>query len=85
MATRKTIVLTIQIFVSKVIMSLLFNMLSRLTKEQVSFHFMASITTRSDFGAQENKVCRCFHCFPNYLPGRDGTGCHDLSFLNAEF
>ena len=30
MATRKTIVLTIQIFVSKVIMSLLFNMLSRL-------------------------------------------------------
>ena len=30
MATRKTIVLTMQIFVSKVIMSLLFNMLSRL-------------------------------------------------------
>ena len=38
--TGKTIVLTIQIFVGKV-MSLLFNMLSRFVKEQVSFNFMA--------------------------------------------
>ena len=22
----------------------------------------------SDFGAQENKLCHCFHCFPIYLP-----------------
>ena len=36
----------------------------------------------SDFGAQENKVCHCFHCFPTYLPWSDGTGCHDLCFLN---
>ena len=21
-----------------------------------------------DFGAQENKVSHCFHCFPTYLP-----------------
>ena len=33
----------------------------------------------------QNKVCPCFHCFPIYLPRSDGTGCHDLSFLNAEF
>ena len=30
-------------------------------------------------------VCHCFHCFPIYLPWSDGTRCHDLSFLNAEF
>ena len=28
---------------------------------------------RSDFGAQEDKVCHCFHCFPIYLPWSDGT------------
>ena len=25
-------------------------------------------TICSDFGAQENKVCRCFYCFSIYLP-----------------
>ena len=30
-------------------------------------------------------VSHCFHCFPIYLPWSDRTGCHDLSFLNAEF
>ena len=25
------------------------------------------------------------HCFPIYLPRTDGSRCHDLSFLNAEF
>ena len=29
-------------------------------------------------------VCHYLHCFPNYLPWSDGTGCHDLSFLNVE-
>ena len=28
---------------------------------------MGAVTTCSDFGAQENKVCHCFHCFPIYL------------------
>ena len=46
---------------------------------------MAADTVCSDFGAQENKTCHCFHFFPIYLPWSDGTGCHDLSFLNAEF
>ena len=42
----------------------------------------------SDFGAKKkknNKVWHCFHCFPVYFPWSDGTGCHDLSFLNVEF
>ena len=55
------------------------------SKEKVSFNFMAAVTICSDFGAQENKVCHCFHCFPIYLPWSDVTGCHDLSFLNVEF
>ena len=25
---------------------------------------MAAVTFRSDFGAQENKICHCFHFFP---------------------
>ena len=32
----------------------------------------------------QNKVSHSFHCFPICLPRSDGTGCHDLSFLNAE-
>ena len=31
----------------------------------MSFNFMAAVTICSDFGAQENKVCHCFHCFPS--------------------
>ena len=89
MTTGKAIALTIWTFVGKV-MSLLFNMLSRLvitfpSKEQTCFNFMAAITICSDLGAQKNKVCHCFHCFPIYLPWSDGTRCHYLSFLNVEF
>ena len=67
--TGKTIALTRQIFVSKVI-SLLFKMLSRLlsSKKQASLNFMAAVTICSDFGAPQNKVSHCFHCFPIYLP-----------------
>ena len=65
----KTIALTRQTLVGKV-MSLLFNMLSRLIitflpRSKRSFNFMAAITICSDFGAQKNKVS---HCFPIYLP-----------------
>ena len=89
MTTGKTIALTIRTFVGKV-MSLFFNMLSRIahsfsSKEQTSFNFMAAVTICSDFGAQENKVSHSFHCFSIYLPWRDGTGCHDLGVLSAEF
>ena len=33
-------------------------------KEQASFNFMAAIIICNDFGAQGNKVCHYFHCFP---------------------
>ena len=85
--TGKTIALTLQTFVCKV-MSLLFNLLSKFaipSEEQTSFNFTAAVTICSDFGAQENKICHCFHFCPFYLPWSDGTGCLDLSFFNAEF
>ena len=41
---------------------------------------MAAVTICSDFGAQANKVCHYFHCFPIYLPWSDRTRCHDLIF-----
>ena len=73
MTIGKTRALTRQTFVGKVI-SLLLNMQSRQvghsfsSKEQASFNFMAAITICSDFGAQDNKVYHCFHCFPIYFP-----------------
>ena len=68
MTTGKTIALTRRTFVGK-IMSLLFNMLSRLVitflPRSKHVNFMAAITICSDFGAQKSKVS---HCFPIYLP-----------------
>ena len=62
--TGKTIALTRQTFVGKGI-SLLFNMLSRFViaflPRSKHLNFMATVTICSDFGAQENKVCHCFH------------------------
>ena len=67
MTTGKTIALTRQSFVGKV-MSLLFNMLSRLVitspKEQVSFNFMAAVTICSDFEALQNSLSP-FPLFPH--------------------
>ena len=64
----KTIAFTLWTFVGKVV-SLVFQ--SAIVQvchsfplvEQVSFNFMAAVTVHSDFGAQENKVYHCFHCF----------------------
>ena len=42
---------------------------------------MAAVTVCSDFGAPQNKVCHCVHCFPIYSPWSDGTRYHDLSFV----
>ena len=68
--TGKTIALTRWTFVGKV-MSLLFNMLSRLViaflPRSKRLNFMAAVSICSDLGAQENKVSH-FHCFPIYLP-----------------
>ena len=46
---------------------------------------MGAATICSDFGAQENKVCYCFHCFPIYLPSSDGNGRHELLFFLLSF
>ena len=46
---------------------------------------MAAVTIQSDFWAQENKVCHCFHCLPIYLTWSDGTRCHDLIFWMLSF
>ena len=71
MTTGKTIALTRRTFVGKV-MSLLFNMLSRLVitflPRNKRLNFMARITICSDLGAPKNKVSHCFHCYPIYLP-----------------
>ena len=72
MTTGKTIALTRWTFVSK-LMSLLFNMLSRLviTFLPRSKHLLISWLQSPSaviFGAQEKKVCHSFHCFPIYLP-----------------
>ena len=77
----KDIALTKWTFVGK-LMSLLFNTLSRfviafLPRNKHLLSFMVAVTIWSDFGAQENKVCHCFHCFPwSDLPWSDGKGCH---------
>ena len=84
--TGKTVALTRWIFVGTVI-SILFNMLSRLVitfLPRSKSLLISWLWSCSDFGAQKNKVSHCFHCFPIYLPCSDGPGCHDLSFLNAE-
>ena len=87
MTIGKTIALSIQTFVGKM-MFLLFNMLSRyiiafLQRSKNFLIFMTAITVFSDFGAQENKACHWFCCFPIYLPWSDGTRCHDLSFFEG--
>ena len=66
-----------------------FNMLSRFAITHLPrskcLNFMAAVIICSDLGAQENKLCHCFHFFTFDLPWSDGTGCHDLSFSNDEF
>ena len=78
MTTGKTIALTRQTFIGKV-MSLLFNMLSRLV---ITFLPRSNCLLISwlqspsgDFGAQENKVSHGFHCFPSV--------CHEVMGLDA--
>ena len=46
---------------------------------------MAAVTICSNFGAPQNKIWHCFHCFPIYFPWSDGTGCHDLVFWMLSF
>ena len=85
--TGKTIALTRRTSVGKV-MSLLFNMLSRLVITFLPRSKCLLISWLqspwSDFGAPQNKVCHGFHCFPIYFPWSDGAWCHDICFLNVK-
>ena len=73
MTTGKTIALTRRTFVSKV-MSLLFNMLSRLVitflprSKTLLISWLQSASTVILEPPHQNKVSHCFHCFPVYLP-----------------
>ena len=88
MTTGKTIALTRQTLVSKV-MSLLFNMLSRLVITFLPRSKCRLISWLQSPAAvilepPNNKVWHSFHCLPFYFPWSDGTGCHHLHFLNVE-
>ena len=85
MTTGKTIALTRQTFVGKV-MSLLFNMLFRLIiaflpKGKCLLISWLQSPSGVIFGASQ----KCNLCFPIYLPWNYETRCHNLSFLNVEF
>ena len=71
MTSGKTLVLTRRTFVGKV-MSLLFNMLSRLVRTFLprSKRLLISwLQSKSAVLLEPPKiVCHCFHCFPIYLP-----------------
>ena len=85
MTTGKTIALITWTFDSKV-MSLLFNILSRLI---IAFLLRSKCLLISWLQSPpavtlEHKEIKshCFHCFPIYLPWSNGTRSHDLCFFN---
>ena len=89
MTTGKIIALTRWTFVGQV-MSLLFNMLSRLviTFLPRSKHLLISWLQSPSAVILESKKIKSATVStvrPNYLPWGNGTRCHDLSFLNVEF
>ena len=91
MTTGKTIALMRRTFVGKVI-SLLFNILSRLVIAFLPRSNCLLISWLQSPPAQENSLS-LFPLFPHLfavkgmgpIPVSDGTGCHDLRFLNVEF
>ena len=89
LTTGKTIALTRQTFVCKV-MSLLFNMLSRLVTVFLQMNKHALISWLQSPSAvilesPKKLSLSLFPLFPHYLQWTDGSGCHDLTFLNVEF
>ena len=82
MITGKTVALTLQTFVCRV-MSPLFN--TQIchkfpAKKQLSSDFSAAVNIHSDFRPQEEEICHYFHIFPFYLLWSNGARFHDLSF-----
>ena len=85
MTTGKTVALTRQTFVGRV-MSLLFNMLSRLV---IAFLPRSKRLLISWLQSPSAVILEPLPQIKSltvaiYLPWSDGTGCHDLSFLNVE-
>ena len=87
MTTGKTIALTRWTFLGKG-MSLLLNMLSRLVitfLPRSKCLLLSWLQSPSAVILEPQKIVwHCFHCFSIYFPWSDGTGCHDLHFLNVE-
>ena len=86
MTTGKTTAVARWTFVSKV-MSLLFNMLPRFVivfLPRSKYLLISWLQSLSAVILEPKKICHCFYFFPFCLPWSDGTGCHDLSFLNVE-
>ena len=87
MTTGKTIPLTRWTFVDKV-MSLLFNMLSRLVitflprSKRLLISWLQS-PSAVIWEPRKIKLATVSTVFPIYFPWSDGTGSHDLCFLNA--
>ena len=81
MTTGKTIALTRWTFIGKV-MSLLPRLVTAFLPR--SKHLLISwLQSPSAVILEPPKIVyHCFHCFPIYMPWSDGTGCHDLGFLN---
>ena len=86
MTTGKTVALTRWTFVGKV-MSLLFNMLSRLviTFLPRSKHLLISWLQSPSAVILEPPQNKVWHCFPIYFPWSDGTRCHDLHCVPTPF
>ena len=88
MTTGKTIALSRQTFVDKV-MSLLFNMLSRLVitfLSRIKCLLISWLQSPSVVILEPPKISlSLFPLFPLYFPLSDGTRCHDFSFLNVQF
>ena len=89
MTTGKTIPLTRWTFVGKV-MSLLFNMLSRLVitffpRSKCLLLLWLQSPLAVILEPPKNKVCHYFHCFSIYCPWTDGTRCNDLCFWMLSF
>ena len=85
MTTGRTTALTRRTFVDKV-MSLLFNMLSRVVitfLPRSKCLLISWLQSPSAVILVPRKIVS--HCFSICLPWSDGTGCHDLSFLNIGF
>ena len=87
MTTGKTKAMTRRTFVGKV-MSLLFNMLSRLVitflprSKRLLISWLQSPSSLI-LEPPQNKLSNCFYCFPIYLPWSDGTRCYDLNFFEC--